>query len=65
MEGLKLSTLGSISGRVVYVGGGFSISITHVLIHKPLNLSSQQKSFGHLLQASVLEAEHTEAKRQT
>lgn len=46
---IELSTSGSISGREVHVGGGFPISITHCLVQKPLNLSSQQKSFGHLL----------------
>lgn len=60
--GIELSTLGSISGRAVYVGGSFHISITHFSIQKPLNLYSQQKSFGPLLHASVLEAGHTETE---
>ena len=60
---IELSPLGSISGRAVYVGGSFHISITHFLVKKPLNLYSQQKSFGYLLYASVLEAEPTEAER--
>lgn len=41
------------------------MSITHFSVQKPLNLYAQQKSFGHLLYASVLEAEHTEAERET